>query len=115
MNQKNIVVALFPLFALAPLAGACGAASEPQTEDSVATEQPLRNIGLGAELSKDDLEGQGYTCEYVATGFWECTKPGSTTYWCDSYSCAPAPFRRGGGVIATPIATSRPSVSFQAE
>jgi hypothetical protein len=31
----------------------------------------------------DDLKSQGYTCEYVATNFYECTKAGSTTYWCD--------------------------------
>jgi hypothetical protein len=25
----------------------------------------------------------------VSTGFWECTKAGATTYWCDAGSCQP--------------------------
>ena len=46
--------------------------------------------------TKDTLKADGYTCEYVATNFWECTKPGGTTYWCDSTSCQPKPLRSGG-------------------
>lgn len=42
-------------------------------------------------ITKSTLEGQGYTCSLVGVGFWECTKPGETTYWCDSGSCQPKP------------------------
>jgi hypothetical protein len=39
-----------------------------------------------------DLKSSGYTCTTIATGFTECTKDGSTTYWCDaSGSCQPKP------------------------
>ncbi len=31
-----------------------------------------------------DLEGDGYTCTRIATGFTECTKKGADTYWCSS-------------------------------
>jgi hypothetical protein len=48
------------------------------------------NAPMGT-ITKESLKGQGYTCEYVATGFWECTKPGGTTYWCDAGSCQPKP------------------------
>jgi hypothetical protein len=41
--------------------------------------------------TKAGLEGQGYKCELVGVGFWECTKAGETTYWCDSGSCQPKP------------------------
>jgi len=55
---------------------------------------PALPIGQGGGTTRDDLEKQGYKCEVVATGFWECTKDGSPTYWCDSSgSCAPAPKR----------------------
>jgi hypothetical protein len=48
----------------------------------------------GAGKTQKDLEGDGYTCTVVATGFTECTKSGSTTYWCDaSGACEPKPFR----------------------
>ena len=43
------------------------------------------------KITKTTLKDQGYTCTYVATNFWECTKPGATTYWCDAYSCQPKP------------------------
>ena len=46
--------------------------------------------------TKDTLKADGYTCEYVATNFWECTKPGGTTYWCDATSCQPKPMTTGG-------------------
>lgn len=42
-------------------------------------------------VTKAGLEGQGYKCELVSVGFWECTKDGATTYWCDSGSCQPKP------------------------
>ena len=58
-----------------------------------------------------DLRGAGYTCVTVSTGFKECTKTGSTTYWCDaSGACEPKPFRSAettgittpsGGVLTT--------------
>jgi hypothetical protein len=51
-----------------------------------------------AGFTQSDLEGQGYTCTTIATGFIECTKPGSQTYWCDSSGqCQPAPFRSTQG------------------
>jgi hypothetical protein len=51
------------------------------------------NGAAGATVTKEGLEGDGYTCSVVSTGFWECTKPGGTTYWCDAGSCQPKPFR----------------------
>ncbi|MGN6682538.1 MAG: hypothetical protein ACTHKD_00840 [Devosia sp.] len=51
----------------------------------------------GTTITKSDLEGQGYSCSLVSTGFWECTKDGSTTYWCDAGSCQPKPLISGGG------------------
>lgn len=42
-------------------------------------------------ITKAGLESQGYKCELVSVGFWECTKDGATTYWCDSGSCQPKP------------------------
>lgn len=44
------------------------------------------NIPLGTD-TKETLKGKGYTCEFVSTNFWECTKPGEPTYWCDASSC----------------------------
>jgi len=38
----------------------------------------------GSGKSMDDLINDGYSCEHVATGFWECTKKGGSTYWCDA-------------------------------
>ena len=49
----------------------------------------------GTTITKSDLEGQGYSCSLVSTGFWECTKDGSTTYWCDAGSCQPKPLKGG--------------------
>jgi hypothetical protein len=54
---------------------------------------PALPIGGGGPTTKDALEKQGYKCELVATNFWECTKDGSPTYWCDSSSCQPKPLR----------------------
>jgi hypothetical protein len=45
-------------------------------------------------VTQSDLDGQGYKCEVVATGFTVCTKDGGTEYWCDaSGACEPKPFR----------------------
>ena len=44
-----------------------------------------------AKVTKGGLEGQGYTCTKAGVDFWECTKPGATTYWCNSSSCQPKP------------------------
>jgi|SRR6516225_6343902 hypothetical protein len=52
---------------------------------------PALPIGEGGTTTKDDLEAQGYKCEIVSVGFWECTKPGSPTYWCSFNTCAPKP------------------------
>lgn len=48
------------------------------------------NAPMGT-VTKAGLESQGYKCELVGVGFWECTKDGATTYWCDSGSCQPKP------------------------
>lgn len=54
----------------------------------------MANNGLnGSGKSKSDLEGEGWTCVVVATGFWECTKPGEKKQWCDVSSCGDAPFK----------------------
>jgi hypothetical protein len=56
----------------------------------------MANNGLnGADKTKDDLEKDGWTCVVVATGFWECTKPGEPKQWCDTHSCGPAPMKGG--------------------
>ena len=52
------------------------------------------NNPQGEGTTKKGLEDQGYKCELVATGFWECTKAGETTYWCDVSSCQPKPRRQ---------------------
>jgi hypothetical protein len=60
---------------------------------------PALPIGEGPTVSKEDLQIQGYTCGVVSLGFWECTKPGSQTYWCDASSCQPKPLRTQLGVM----------------
>lgn len=55
----------------------------------------MDNGPMGTGTTKSDLESQGYSCELVGVGFWECTKAGSTTYWCDSGSCQPKPLKGG--------------------
>jgi len=62
---------------------------------SVAPVVAMDNGPMGTGTTKSDLESQGYTCELVSVGFWECTKSGSTTYWCDSGSCQPKPLKGG--------------------
>jgi hypothetical protein len=57
----------------------------------------MDNGAFGTAVTKSDLEGQGYSCDLVSTGFWECTKPGGTTYWCDAGSCQPKPLKTNGG------------------
>ncbi len=49
------------------------------------------NNPQGEGTTRKSLEDAGYTCSLVATGFWECTKAGETTYWCDVTSCQPKP------------------------
>ena len=54
----------------------------------------MANNGLnGSGKTKADLEGEGWTCVVVATGWWSCTKPGEKEQWCDTGSCGPAPFK----------------------
>jgi len=48
---------------------------------------------VGTSKSKADLEAEGWTCVVVATGFWECTKPGEKKQWCDVSSCGDAPMK----------------------
>ncbi len=44
--------------------------------------------------TRSELEADGYKCEMAGVGFFECTKSGSQTYWCDSHgTCQPAPLR----------------------
>ena len=62
--------------------------------------------GYNSSVTQGDLEGQGYTCTTVATGFIECTKSGSPTYWCDSTGqCQPAPFRSTQGANLRHVTT----------
>jgi hypothetical protein len=35
------------------------------------------------ETTKDDM----VSCEYVATGFWECKDKDGNIWWCDAHSC----------------------------
>ncbi len=57
---------------------------------SYATALPVGANDGGTTMK--DLKGKGYSCEVVATGFYECTKSGSTTYWCDGTgACQPKP------------------------
>ena len=54
----------------------------------------MANNGLnGAGKTKDDLEKDGWTCVYVATDFWECTKDGQHKQWCDGTVCGDAPMK----------------------
>ena len=55
----------------------------------------MNNGTFGTAKSKSDLEGEGWTCVVVATGFWSCTKPGEKEQWCDTSSCGPAPMKGG--------------------
>ena len=56
--------------------------------------------------TRKELEDAGYTCRYIATGFWECKKDGDTTYWCDiTGACDEKPFivpTHGGRTAITP-------------
>jgi hypothetical protein len=92
MVPKNMLVIVSAIFAFSPLAVACSVASGPEPEETVATEQPLRNNGTDG-TTMGDLQNKGYTCASSGDGFWVCTLDGEQTYWCDNYSCAPAPFR----------------------
>ena len=56
-----------------------------------------------AVRTKANLIAAGYTCTHIATGFDECTKSGSDTYWCDaSGSCDVKPFRNTTDVYVAP-------------
>ena len=55
----------------------------------------MNNTTFGTGKTKADLEKDGWTCVVVATGFWECTKPGEKEQWCDTSSCGPAPMKGG--------------------
>ena len=66
-------------------------------------------VVIYAAKTKTGLQDAGYKCTYIASGFWECTKAGSPTYWCDAAGkCEVKPFRHpsddivnpGGGVYA---------------
>ena len=64
------------------------------TPAAVVTSLPAHGLmreTAGADTTKEGLEKDGYKCELVSTGFWECTKNGQTTYWCDASSCQPKP------------------------
>jgi hypothetical protein len=57
-----------------------------------------RDNGSGSsDISIKDLEDKGYTCEYIATDYWECRKSGEQTYVCSNYgkTCFPKPRRTG--------------------
>ncbi len=50
------------------------------------------NLPMGGK-TKTELKADGYTCVRVSTGFEECTKKDSPTYWCSGESCEQAPTR----------------------
>jgi hypothetical protein len=77
------------------LTAALGAVSLTLSMAIAAPAFAMDNNPMGT-VTQDTLKADGYTCEYVATNFWECTKPGGTTYWCDASSCQPKPARTGG-------------------
>jgi hypothetical protein len=64
---------------------------------AVAAPAAAMDNGPMSTIPKAGLEADGYSCELVSTGFWECTKAGGTTYWCDTGSCQPKPMKTGGG------------------
>lgn len=66
------------------------------------------NAPGGNPITRSDLEGQGYSCSLVSVGFWECTKPGGTTYWCDVSSCQPKPL-----VVPPKTKFPRPNLNTQ--
>ena len=46
---------------------------------------------MSVATTKDDIKGDGGTCVYVATNFWECTDKNGKVWWCDDSSCQPKP------------------------
>jgi hypothetical protein len=82
LNRKSIISMLSSAAMLLVMAAASPAMA-------------MDNGTYGTAKSKGDLEGEGWTCVVVATGFWSCTKPGEKEQWCDTTSCGPAPLRTG--------------------
>jgi hypothetical protein len=78
LNRKSIISMLSSAAMLLVMAAASPAMA-------------MDNGTSGTAKSKGDLEGEGWTCVVVATGFWSCTKPGEKEQWCDTTSCGPAP------------------------
>ena len=81
---------------------------------TASTAYALRIDNTSGRKTRKQLEDAGYTCTYVATGFYECTKAGDTAYWCDGTgACDEKPFRTvptnrgrtvitpGGGITAS--------------
>jgi hypothetical protein len=106
MKRKSSTKSTFGIIAvlstLAALAAACAGtdATDVEALEESSTgelEQALDNSRGSGGKTKDDLIRDGYSCEVVATGFQECTKTGSPTYWCSGQACEPAPARTGGG------------------
>jgi hypothetical protein len=77
MNTKNLLSGL-ALFAL------------PMALGLAMPSLAMPNNG-GSGTTMDDLKKGGYSCERVSVNFIECTKPGSSTYWCtDNGECQQA-------------------------
>ena len=87
MNTTKIVLTGLSLLLGAALM-ACGG-PEPNAERAEATTNLSRSQWDG-EISRDDLEGWGYTCETVSIGWVRCTKcyhKGTKDENCVSFDC----------------------------
>ena len=93
-----------------PAYAARSISTEPADIDSGGETDTGGDSGVIVVSKKKMSELVGYTCVVIASGFKECTKPGSTTYWCDaSGTCEPKPYRNtsdgvvapSGGVLST--------------
>lgn len=87
---------------LASIVSACavetGSEGEPFADEAVgATEAAVQSDGdPPPSKTIKDLEGEGYTCEVIGAGAWECTKSGAATQICsgltrEKSSCGPKP------------------------
>ena len=94
-----------------PAYAARSISTEPADIDSGGETDTGGDSGVIVVSKKKMSELVGYTCVVIASGFKECTKAGSDTYWCDaSGSCEVKPFRSAettgittpsGGVLTT--------------
>lgn len=94
--MRTLHLATLLLSSLALLAGcASGSAEETQGADSALRARPMGNRPT---VKKGDLEEDGYRCESIGMGGWECTKEGKPTYICERVgrTCMEKPLRWTG-------------------